>query len=178
MCVCVCVCSVHCEEKLIKWKMWKMESSHRCHSSSCYCFLLTSASSVSPKCVLCAHVWVCICTHKTTEGQRVMACLQLLSYFYHTILFDFLLLYWRSHSLITFLFLSFFLSSCCLSFFLSFFLSLSFIENHMHDGHRLIKYVWYFEHCYMFSLVMHFMFLHEFVVILNCVVYDAQFFSP
>lgn len=28
----------------------------------------------------------------------------------------------------------------------------------------------------MFSLVMHFMFLHEFVVILNCVVYDAQFF--
>ncbi len=122
--VCVCVCSVHCEEKLIKWKMWKMESSHRCHSSSCYCFLLTSASSVSPKCVLCAHGWVVICTHKkTTEGKGFMACLQLLSYFGHTILFDFLLLYWRSHSLITFLFLSFFLS-----FFLSSFFLLSFFS--------------------------------------------------
>ncbi len=28
----------------------------------------------------------------------------------------------------------------------------------------------------MFSRVMHFIFLHEFVVILNYVVYDAQFF--
>jgi len=60
---------VQCEEELIKWKM----ESHRCHRSSCYCFFLTSASSVSPKCVLCAHVSVCFCAHKTTEGQRVMA---------------------------------------------------------------------------------------------------------